>query len=217
MKKVAVVAAGPEDQIPSLDNYKQEIDRWIGADRGALTIIRSGIHLDIAIGDFDSLSTAEKEEVKNNSDLFLSFPVEKDETDLELALLQAIELFPKQLFLFGVTGGRLDHQMASVQLLYTLRKKSIKATIVDRNNSIELFFSGEHRVEKDKKYPYISFIPFSKEVIGISLEGFYYKLSNKNIYWGSTRCISNQLNAETGTFSFKEGILLVIKSRDVLI
>jgi thiamine pyrophosphokinase len=217
MKKVAIVAGGPAKNIPKLQKYVTEVDVWIGADRGAVTILEAGLTLDIAIGDFDSITEVELEWVESKSLSFVPYATEKDETDLELAVSKAYEFSPSDIYLFGVTGGRMDHQLASIQLLYCIKKRFINGIVVDMNSYMELALPGTHSIEKDATYPYISFLPFSEQVIGISLEGFYYKLNNKNIFWGSSRCISNQLISQKGTFSFREGILIVIKSRDVLI
>ena len=63
-------------------------------------------------------------------------------------------------------------------------------------------------------FKYISFIPISTEVKGITLEGFKYPLTGCQIGLGSTRCISNELITDCGTFSFSEGILMIIRSTD---
>jgi thiamine pyrophosphokinase len=39
-------------------------------------------------------------------------------------------------------------------------------------------------------------------------------LKNRHISIGSTLCISNELISDYGTFSFSEGILIVIRSHD---
>jgi thiamine pyrophosphokinase len=46
------------------------------------------------------------------------------------------------------------------------------------------------------------------------LEGFKYPLKNRHIFFGSTLCISNELIYDFGTYSFTNGILLVIRSCD---
>lgn len=71
-----------------------------------------------------------------------------------------------------------------------------------------------YKVSKDEQYPYISFIPYTKHVKGLTLTDFYYPLVDKDISWGSTLCISNKLTTNNGTFFYKEGILLLIKSRE---
>ncbi|WP_226034987.1 thiamine diphosphokinase [Aquibacillus saliphilus] len=217
MSTVAIVAGGPSQHIPYLHTYKEEVTTWIGADKGAITLLEANLIPDIAIGDFDSISEDELARIKHNSHHYEIHPVEKDETDLELAIKRSLELNPDTIYLFGITGGRLDHELVGIQLLHQLKQNNVNGIIFDNGNRIELNFPGKYDIYDDPIYPNISFLPFSQKVIGISLEGFYYKLSNTNIIWGSTLCISNKLLSEKGTFSFDEGILLVIKSRDVLI
>lgn len=214
MTNIAIVGNGPRDLIPELDMYKKDVDVWIGADRGALTLVEQGIDVTYAVGDFDSITTQENEQIRKTVKTLLEYPSEKDYTDIEIALLKAFELNPAQIYLFGATGGRLDHGLVNIQLLNTIRKKGIRGMIVDRYNKIELTNPGYYTVVHDSHYPYISFIPFSEHVNNLTLTGFYYPLENKNISWGSTLCISNKLLSNKGTFYYEEGILLLIKSRD---
>src|SRR5699024_8897302 len=136
------------------------------------------------------------------------------QTDIEIAILKAIELNPDKIFLFGVTGGRLDHELINIQLLSSIIKRNIQGVIVDKDNWIEMTTPNRYLIKYNERYPNISFVPFTQEVKGLTLTGFYYPLSNENISWGSTLCISNKLLANSGTYSYEEGILLLIKSRD---
>ncbi|MGM8364181.1 thiamine diphosphokinase [Virgibacillus sp. W0181] len=214
MVNIGVVGNGPEQLLPNIDLYLNKVDVWIGADRGALTLVENGINADYAIGDFDSINEQEKQQIKKAVADFCLYPVEKDKTDLELAIDQAMNLKPKNIYLFGVTGGRIDHELINIQLLYFLVNKGVRGIIVDKFNELELTFPGEHTVVQSEMYPNVSFVPFSSSVEGLTLTDFYYPLENKNISWGSTRCISNKLLAKSGTFYYEAGILLVIKSRD---
>ncbi|UFU00986.1 thiamine diphosphokinase [Radiobacillus kanasensis] len=212
---IGIVAGGPKSHLPTLTQYESQVTTWIGVDRGAFYLIEKGISPNIAIGDFDSVSESEQNRIMSHASEYLAYPIEKDETDLELAVEKAVSLQPDSILFFGVTGGRLDHSLANVQLLMTLWKRDIPSKMVDAGNVLEIKGPGKHIIEKDDNHPNVSFIPFTEQVIGISLDGFYYKLTNRTISWGSTLCISNKLISEKGTFSFKEGILIVIKSRDV--
>ncbi|RCW70758.1 thiamine diphosphokinase [Saliterribacillus persicus] len=214
MVSVGIVAGGPKDSLPELSKYKKEIDVWIGADQGAKYIVDSNLTLEKAIGDFDSLDEESQITVRKLAVSYEQHPREKDATDFELALLAAIDLKPTKIFLFGVTGGRMDHTLINVQQLYRLRTLEIEASIIDYNNHVTLYFPGKYEIQMDENLPYISFIPFSSPIHGLTLDHFYYPLQNKSVHWSNSLCISNQLIGKKGTFSFDEGILLVIKSRD---
>ncbi|MEN1966921.1 thiamine diphosphokinase [Lentibacillus sp. N15] len=213
MTTVAIVGNGPAILTPDLTIFK-DIDIWIGADRGAFLLIENQYTPDIAIGDFDSLNKDECAQVKQYSRTFIPYPIEKDWTDLELALGKAYEYAPEKIYLFNVTGGRLDHSLINIQTLYSIMERKIQGFIVENNNLLTMVKPGKHAVVKDDTYPFLSFVPFTKDVKGLTLQGFEYPLADQTITWGSTRCISNKLLLKNGTFSFKEGILLLIKSRD---
>lgn len=214
MVNIAIMGNGPTELLPDLTNYKSEIDVWIGADRGALILIDHDIEVGYAVGDFDSINKSENEQIKKTSKEYQRYPAEKDQTDIEIALLKAFELNPSKIYLFGVTGGRLDHGLVNIQLLYSIVKKGIQGIIVDKYNQVELTTPNHYEVEHHEDYPYVSFIPFSEHVKKLTLTGFYYALDQENISWGSTLCISNKLLSNKGTFYYEEGILLLIKSRD---
>lgn len=213
-KKIAIVGGGPKAYLPDLTEYKEEMILWIGADQGAEVLLEHGIIPDIAIGDFDSVTQISLSEIKQKAKQMEIYPNEKDETDLELAINKSLEWNPTHLLLFGVTGGRADHFLANIQLLYPLKKKGVHTKIIDHQNQVELVMPGSHTIKVNRRFPYISFLPVSMEVAGITLEGFYYPLVDTYLPYGSTLCISNQLIKDEGTFSFRSGILLVVRSKD---
>ncbi|WP_117160873.1 thiamine diphosphokinase [Paraliobacillus sp. X-1268] len=216
MYTVAIVAGGPASFIPNLTLYQNQVDYWIGADKGSYRLVEENMSLDLAIGDFDSITEDEFSKVKEHAKKINVFSIEKDETDLDLAILEAMALKPNKLLIFGATGGRMDHTLANIQLLSRL-KQDIQTSIIDSQNEISLFRPGNYEIEENHNLPMISFIPLTPAVAGLSLENFYYPLEDKLIEWGSTLCLSNKLIRKKGTFSFDTGILIMIKSRDVLI
>lgn len=211
---VGIMGNGPTNFLPSLDSYKQEIDVWIGADQGVLTLIKRGMQVSHAVGDFDSIESGQTDLIEQEAETFDLHPAEKDETDMEIALKKALSLNPDTIYMFGVTGGRLDHALINMQLLYTIVMKQIRGVIIDKWNQLEMTTPGEYNVKKSDHYPYVSFVPYTKYIKNLTLNGFYYSLTNEDISWGSTRCISNEIFASEGTFSYVEGLLLLIKSRD---
>lgn len=214
MLTLAIMGNGPVNHMPDLKQYEDEVDIWIGADRGALILVENNITISHAVGDFDSINVEQRNEIMDKASHFSAYPSEKDATDLEIAIKKAIEMKPEKIYLFGVTGGRMDHTLINIQLLHTIVKHQIRGVIVDQWNHIELTKPGIYKVHKSEQYPYVSFVPFSKYVRNLSLTGFYYPLKDYDISWGSTRCISNKLTSEFGSFSYKEGSLLLIKSCD---
>ncbi|MBM7701821.1 thiamine diphosphokinase [Metabacillus iocasae] len=209
---IHILAGGPEENVPSLHRWKDAV--WIGVDRGVFSLLNKGIVPQKAVGDFDSITSEELQYVREKMQDIELYPSEKDETDLEIALNWAVDQRPTIIRVFGATGGRLDHMFGGIQLLYKGLEKGIRIQMIDQKNIIELCKSGEFESIKDESYPYVSFVPFSPIIENLTLKGFKYPLTNYNLEWGSTLCISNELLEQRGTFSFTKGILMMIRSSD---
>src|SRR5699024_9236032 len=144
MHIVGIIGNGPVNHLPDLDLYSQDVDVWIGADRGVLTLMEREIHVNYAFGDFDSIDNDQKRTVQQNVDVFEVHTPEKDDTDLEIALQKALSLEPDEIYLFGVTGGRLDHALINLQLLYKMIHSNIRGMIIDKWNEVEMVVPGTY-------------------------------------------------------------------------
>jgi thiamine pyrophosphokinase len=187
----------------------------VGADRGALFLTQHGFTPDAALGDFDSVTESEREDVRQRSRLYMDCDaVRKDLTDTEWALDWALSRRPASILMLGVTGTRFDHTFANVQLLKKAADLRIPCRIVDAHNEISLL-SGEDSLLLTKGcYEQVSLLPLSGTVRGITLAGFLYPLHDAVLEIGQSLGISNVIVGETASVSIKEGLLLVIQSRD---
>ncbi len=213
---IHILAGGPVELLPDFNLYCNESITWVGVDRGVYTLLSNNIKPDIAFGDFDSVTEEEFQIIEKEVDQLFRLTPEKDETDMELALSWALKKMPERIRIFGATGGRLDHMFGNIQLLIQANKNKndVEIEIIDRQNIIFLKSPGTYRLQKITDKKYISFIPISAEVKGLTLIGFKYPLTERHISLGSTLCISNELLIDNGTFSFSEGILMIIRSTD---
>lgn len=210
------MGGGPEELLPDLSEFRHDGNVWVGVDRGVFTLLSKGITPYMAFGDFDSVTATETKKIEKHVHVMKKFKPEKDETDMELAFNWALGEQPEKIRMFGATGGRLDHFFANVQLLLkpALNNIELNIEIIDKQNHILIKTPGSYEMKINQDRKYISFIPMSPFVKGLTLEGFKYPLKDCQIPWGSTLCISNELISDYGTFSFSEGILMVIRSQD---
>ncbi|MFJ8529731.1 thiamine diphosphokinase [Bacillus sp. NPDC094106] len=211
---IHILAGGPEEYCADFSRYENEEVVWAAVDRGVYRLLQRGIVPTIAFGDYDSVTEEELAWMQKQTDELHIVPREKDQTDLEIAISWALEQKPKLIRIFGATGGRLDHGLANIQMLLKGLEESTEMCIVDNKNEIFVRDVGTYIIEENKQFPYVSFVPVTECVNGITLRSFKYPLTDKTIKWGSTLCISNELLAEKGTFSFTSGILMVIRSTD---
>ncbi|WP_282061079.1 thiamine diphosphokinase [Bacillus pumilus] len=212
---IHIVAGGPFEYIPPLKREASQEDiLWIGVDRGTLFLLEQGIIPAKAFGDFDSVTEEELQELKEKLPALNVFQAEKDETDLELALNWALSQHPAHIYIYGITGGRADHFLGNIHLLYKGIQHKQNITLVDKQNIIQMFEPGTYEIKEDQDKQYVSFLPFGSPVEKLTLKGFKYPLKNCHIEPGSTLCISNELIHSNGTFSFHEGILIMVRSKD---
>ncbi|WP_018660016.1 thiamine diphosphokinase [Heyndrickxia acidiproducens] len=214
---IHIVAGGPLENVPDLKSCAEsENVSWIGCDRGVVHLLQLGIVPDMAFGDFDSVNAEEWRTIQNTLTNIKKFKPEKDETDLELALLWAIRQNPRAIKIFGATGGRADHALTNMMLL--THEKALEyhgmIEIIDRMNRISVCQPGIYTIGSLQTHPYISFLPITATVENLTLSGFKYPLQDRKVYRGSTLCISNELIRDFGTFSFTDGILMMIRSHD---
>src|SRR5699024_12092564 len=106
------------------------------------------------IDDYEYVKEKKKEFIKKKAIHTDAYKQMKNETDLELALNKAYEVGAKKIYLFGITGGRLDHALINVQLLYEMINKNIRGIIIDWSNKIELKKPGTYSLFKNRLYPY---------------------------------------------------------------
>lgn len=212
--KINIVGGGPTQFLPDLHQYDED-SIWVGVDKGVMILLEKGLTPVYAFGDFDSVSPEDWQKIKQTVSGIQRFKPEKDETDMDLAVNWALEQEADMIRIFGGSGGRLDHFFGNVQLLLKpiLEAKKTELLMIDRQNIIYAKPQGTYRIERKSNLKYISFIPITPAK-NLSLRGFKYPLTNCHIPLGSTLCISNELLSEYGTFSFTEGILLVIRSCD---
>ncbi|WP_304533264.1 thiamine diphosphokinase, partial [Faecalibaculum rodentium] len=90
---------------------------YAAVDAGLLTLTEQGINPVFACGDFDSLKTPlDPCDVPEGCRL-LRFPAEKNESDSQLAVQEAIHLGYDPVILTGSLSGRIDHTLANIRLL----------------------------------------------------------------------------------------------------
>ena len=185
------------------------------ADAGMRFCHSAGILPDLILGDFDSVDEESYEYFqKVCPERMERFPTHKDETDTELALLRAIDAGADAITMIGATGTRLDHVMGNIQMLKLALDRKVSCQIVDAHNRIRMLDKFAELKKSDQFGKYVSLLPFTPEVRGITLKGFAYEVEDFTLVSGIARGVSNELEAETATISCEDGILLVIESRD---
>ena len=208
--KILLFANGSISQGSALNEALARVGdcRVICADGGALHAQAFGLTPHTIIGDFDSLTPAQVARFRAEGSGILRFPAEKDETDLELALLHCRDIGAKTVTILGALGGRLDQTIANLLLLSLPALKAMAITIVDGDETARVLAPGEHEI-LGSRGDTISLIPLAGSVLGISARGLKYPLRDETLHSGPARGLSNVMLAERCAIEFRQGTLLL--------
>lgn len=185
-------------------------DLLIAADGGARHCQLLGLTPNYVIGDLDSIDPQQMEDLRAKGVRFITYPRDKDQTDLELALDLATSKGAQEIHLLGLLGGRIDQTLANLLLLARDEWRSARLSISDGQDSAYLLRSGEHLNIQGKPGDTISLIPLSALVIGITTHDLRWELSKSTLKFGSTLGISNEMLQPTAYIEITDGKLLVI-------
>jgi thiamine pyrophosphokinase len=180
----------------------------VAADGGARIAWQFGLKPHVVIGDMDSVSETELAQLENDGAKILKYPADKNETDLELALLHAAEQGADWIRVLGAIGGRFDQMLANVYLLALPALEQVDIALVARKQMIRLLRAGEHEL-KGQVGDTISLIPISGDV-RVSTKNMKYPLRNETLHFGPARGISNVMEKTSAYVMIAEVVLIMV-------
>lgn len=178
-------------------------DMAIAADAGYKALTQMGIKVDRVVGDFDSLGEAP---VHPGVEIH---PIEKDETDMMLAVRTALAAGYREVRIYGGLGGRLDHSFANLQTLVFLARQGARGWLIDQTSAITAVADGELRFS-DKAEGIVSVFAAAGTAHGVTLEGLKYPLTNYTMTPDNPIGVSNEYTGVPSRIVVREGVLLVI-------
>ena len=189
----------------------EKYDFIICADGGANHLYNMDIIPDYIIGDLDSARSEIINYYKENNVSFKKFPTKKDETDSEICIFLAQKLNAKEIDFIGALGGRIDHTIANINLLYYVKEKNIKPRILSEDEEINILINGQ-MVISGNKGDLVSIIPINGDANGVTLENLEYPLINHNMKYSVPLGISNIMLDKSCKVSVNQGTLLIIRN-----
>lgn len=207
MKRAIIFGASKITDYESTRRQINNDDLIICADGGYEHAKVLGIKPDVVIGDFDSY---DKSSI-TDAGLIITAKTQKDETDIELALLHAYETGSTDVLMFGSLYGRLDHTFANIWLLLKYERLGIHVTMIGDD---DIVMSSLRSITINKiENSYISLYALSKSVKGLTLKGLKYTLLEHELKQGDVLGTSNEFISDIARISFDEGELLIIISK----
>lgn len=198
MRTVLVVASGPD--VPR-DVHSPEVLAVVAADGGAA----GGYPVDLAVGDFDSLSP----ELLAAMPRVERHPAAKDATDLELALDAALRFEPERILVVGSAGGRLDHLLGSLLLLAADAYAGVQVDAQLGCAAVHVV-RGERRL-RGRVGELVSLFALHGPATGVVTDGLAYPLRGETLPPGTSRGTSNVFVAEEARVSVTGGVVVALR------
>jgi thiamine pyrophosphokinase len=181
----------------------------VAADGGAEQALRLGLAVDIAIGDFDSISPAGLEALGRADARVERHPRAKDATDLELALDLALGLGPRRILVIGSGSGRADQAFGQLQLLAADAYREVEIDAQLGLASIHVIRGGRSLTGTPGEL--ISLFALHGPALGVVTDGLVYPLYGELLAPGSSRGVSNIFATATARVTIEQGVLLAVR------
>ncbi|MDQ7094756.1 thiamine diphosphokinase [Desulfosporosinus sp. PR] len=193
----------------------EKADYLICADGGANHALSLGFMPDRLIGDLDSILPEYLLQCQEADCLIERYPREKDETDLELALLQAQKKAmlegERDIWLYGGTGKRIDHFLGNLSLMLAYAHQGYRIRLADPWHEMWVFHGNEKiRTFQGQE---LSLIALSEKAV-VSTRGLYYPLDHGVLRQDIPRGVSNVCLGEEVGIEVHEGWVLLILLKD---
>jgi thiamine pyrophosphokinase len=222
MGKRAVLFANGSFDIECIGMYESVLgekitgdELIIAVDGGVRHVEKLGLYPDVMLGDFDSISNKDYYFEKFSRASVVELERMKDNTDMDIAIQLAIREGCDSLALFGATGSRLDHTLSNIFLIFERHGEGVDINVIDKNNVFLCVdeYNGSVYIRKNEGC-FVSIVPVTPLVLGVSTCGMKYELSKHDISFGSTFGISNEVVSDSASISIEGGKALVIVSKD---
>lgn len=186
----------------------------IGADGGAGRAMRAGITPDLVIGDMDSLPAAARARLEAQGVGFITAKPDKEESDTELCVLEALERGATQIRIVGGLGGdRPEHSVANLLLLAHPALDGMDAAVLAGDATFRRCGRADgpgRLVISGRIGDHVSLFALDARVEGVSTQGLRYPLREEPLLMGPARGLSNELLERQAVVTSTAGRVLVI-------
>ena len=208
---VLIFANGDIEDVTWIRPYLTPDVVIIAADGGSRYLMQLQRLPQVLIGDMDSLPAEVREQLPGVR--VVPYPLEKNETDLELALHYAIENYSGRILVFGALGGRLDHSLSNILLLAHPAWAYRRIELVERYQRAWLV-SGGTKIE-GQVGDTVSLIPLGGDVYVERTKGLRWPLKAEMLLSGPARGVSNVMTETIAEVWLGSGRLLCIHTSQV--
>lgn len=182
------------------------------ADGGLKFLLKNGMLPDFFVGDLDSVELeGYLKDIWNDIPKKI-VPVEKDDTDMALAVAKAYEKGYRNILLYGGCGGaRISHTLANIQMMSFYAKKGCSLQMLGDGVRLEILHNASKTLSAAMKGS-ISVICLSDIAEGVTIQGLKYEYTGA-LTSDRTLGVSNSFVGKDAMVSVENGTLLLVYER----
>ena len=211
-KDVLILAAGPWPKEAPPAALVAQADLVIATDAAWAKAQARGVRVDWVIGDLDSLEKDEILSLRESGTRTDVYPQDKDRTDLEIAIDEALLTRPQRVSIYGALGGRTDLTLANVHLLEKLARAGVAGELVSERERL-FVVTGEKSFSEAAIGDGVSLLSLSERAEGMTTWGLKYALASGVLERASSRGVSNEVISLPAGVRVQAGIVLVVLRR----
>lgn len=181
----------------------------IAADVGLTEANRLGVAVDLLVGDLDSVDPVDLEAFEGAGGEVRRHPKDKDATDLELAITDAIVAGAGRIVVVGGDRGRLDHLLANAVLLASPRHAAVEMDAIFGATRLHVVRGLRELVGVPGEL--ISLFALGGPAHGVSAHGLRWPLDHATLEPGSSLGVSNRFLADRAVVEVADGVVLAIR------
>lgn len=165
---------------------------------------------DVLIGDMDSIrSFVGEKDLKAKGIEVINLERDKDFTDGEAGLKYLIDKGVKEIMIYGLDGGRLDHIIGNIGLMSFALENGAKSVVAKCNNFTAYMLDKPAEINVEIGTT-ISISPFTDYVHIIKMKGLKYAINDGVLKKNSSLSYSNLSTEKVVAIGVERGQCLVI-------
>ena len=181
----------------------------VAADSGLHTARRLGLRVDVVVGDLDSVDPTQLDAARAEGTRVDVHPVDKDATDLELAIAAARDLGARHVTVVAGEGGRHDHLLANALVITADAFADLVVDAVVGTAACAVI--RERRTLHGEVGSLCTLLPVGGPARGVTTSGLRFPLRDEDLRPGSTRGVSNELARPRVEIALRSGVLLAVR------
>jgi len=205
-QSIALIVNGAIHDYERIRSLIQPYDAVVAVDGGLIHCHALNLHPQLIIGDLDSINPILLEKYRGVP--IQKYPVEKDETDLELAIRTVYHSEVKKIALFGALERRIDHALANLHVM----RRFPDCVVIETENETVFALKGSKRISCHPGQT-VSLIPLGPSPRGVTTKGLKWELHDatldKNFFSLSNISLSSEFE-----ITIAEGDLVCMLKRE---